>query len=490
MATPPLSRQRPPVHAGGIRRSFTQPPRSLSFHEKAGLDPSDSAANILYSHPRARIVSFTPPTDAVRSVSSPGPIDLDYPVDTIETLPWASSTEEVLSSGSLIIEKIRGSTNFLKSGIKPLHALMRNSQCWCVDGEATLVMRVGPFKYYRIELPYVTEEEKAEVQQLKDVLTRILRFETTPCPFKRGFHVDLPESATTPRKKGTWKRRPGSSLSSPSSASPSPLSFRKSRAQPKSREDVIEYEVDMSHTGNTDEAENGSGGSNSLEDKDRALQQGAAVEETGNVTRIDSDPRNGQRIHGASADSPLMADRWRDGPSDAEDDLEEDAETASNQSASDLPAMVDHFTGACKVQKEDQFEDKKDVDEIIKPLEAGNAPFASSSRIDGAHPDPKPPEARRKLSGQEAEIVSERPSSVISPLVVLDSPLQGNGSIAHDSEQSALKDLPEPTDPQQVLSGNLQEQDTVKLLKLIQPWRTRLQMQMNTPSLTQNPLNL
>jgi Inheritance of peroxisomes protein 1 len=234
MATPPLPRQRPAIQAGGIRRSFTQPPRLLSFHERAGLDPSDSAADILYSHPRARIVSFNPPTDAARSVSSPVNVDLDYPVDTIETLPWASSAEEVLATGSLIIEKIRGSTNFLKSGTKPLHALMRNSQCWCVDGEATLVMRVGAFKYYRIELPYKTEEDKAKVQQLKDVLKRILRFEATPCPFKRGFHVDLPESATTPRKKGPWKRKPGSLLSSPLSASPSPVNLRKSRQRPAS----------------------------------------------------------------------------------------------------------------------------------------------------------------------------------------------------------------------------------------------------------------
>jgi Inheritance of peroxisomes protein 1 len=461
MATPPLSRQRPPVQAGGIRRSFTQPPRSLSFHEKAGLDPSDSAADILYSHPRARIVSFTPPTDAVRSVSSPGHTDLDYPVDTVETLPWASSTEEVLASGSLIIEKIRGSTNFLKSGTKPLHPLMRNSQCWCVDGEATLVMRVGAFKYYRIELPYATEEEKAEVQQLKDVLTKILRFEATPCPFKRGFHVDLPESATTPRKKGTWKRRPGSSLSSPSRASSSPLSPKKLRIQSHSREDVIQHEPDSSHAGIKDESVDASRGSNSLGDKDDDLQQGAAVEEDGTVARTDSNPRNGQRIPTSSASSPFIAERWRDQPPEAEDDTEENEETVGNRSVSDLSAMSDHSTGASDGQVEDEFEDKKDVDEVIKSLEDGNTPCSSSARISLAHADANPPEERCKLSGQQAEIAPENFSSVSSPLIVSDSPLQDNGNIGHDSEQSAPKDLAKPTDPQPGPGAVLQEQDIV-----------------------------
>ena len=226
MSTPSPTYERPSLQ-GGFRRSFTLPARALSHHEKAGLDPSDSAAELLYSHPSARIIKFSPPTDTIRSVSSPVSHDLDYPVDTIETLPWASRTEMPMAHGLMIIEKVRGSTNFLKCGTV-MHAILRNSQCWCVDGESKFVMRVGKFQYYRIELPTQTEKEKEKVAEFKAILKKILRFEITPCPFKRGFHVELPESATTPRRKGTWKRRDGSQPSTPTDDTPSPLTRGKS----------------------------------------------------------------------------------------------------------------------------------------------------------------------------------------------------------------------------------------------------------------------
>ncbi len=223
MATPSPNRDRPPLQSG-FRRSFTAPSRSLSFHEKAGLDSSDAAADVLYFHPSVRILKFSPPFSAIRSASSPIPSqDLDYPVDTIETLPWATATETTVASGLMKIEKVQGSTNFLKSGTV-MHAIMRNSQCWCVDGESKFVLRIGKFQYYRIEFPTKTEEEKAKVEELKMVLKKILRFEVTPCPFKRGFHVELPESATTPRRKGTWKRRQSSQASSPMGETPPPIS--------------------------------------------------------------------------------------------------------------------------------------------------------------------------------------------------------------------------------------------------------------------------
>src|SRR5271156_4902416 len=214
--------QERPAFQSGFRRSVTLPPRSLSFHERAGLDPSDSAADILYSHLAARIIKFSPPYSAIRSVSSPISQDLDYPVDTVETLPWASTTETTVASGLMIIEKVQGSTNFLKCGAV-MHAIMRNSQCWCVDGESKFVLRIQKFQYYRIELPSQTQEERDRIQALKGCLSKISRFEKTPCPFKRAFHVELPEEATTPRRKGTWKRRQSSVTSTPTSSIPSPL---------------------------------------------------------------------------------------------------------------------------------------------------------------------------------------------------------------------------------------------------------------------------
>ena len=250
MATSSPIQERPPLQPvqSGFRRSVTLPPRSLSHHEKAGLDPSDSAAEILYSHPTARIIKFSPPYSAIRSVSSRIPQDLDYPVDTVETLPWASTTETTVASGLMVIEKVQGSTNFLKSGAV-MHAILRNSQCWCVDGESKFVLRIGKFQYYRIELPTNSEDNRGKVEELKVLLKKILRFERTPCPFKRGFHVDLPESDITPRRKGTWKRRQSSQVSTPVGETPSPLSRGRS-----SRTEAIQVGTRFGKEGQEDES--------------------------------------------------------------------------------------------------------------------------------------------------------------------------------------------------------------------------------------------
>ncbi|KIW69471.1 hypothetical protein PV04_05347 [Phialophora macrospora] len=207
MATPPSSYgERPPLQ--GYRRSFTVPSRPLSLHEKAGLDRSDADADILYSHPNARIIAFSPPTDSIQTQTKETLPDADYPIDAMEILPWRSRTETLATSGLIRIEKVRGSSHFLKSADqKVIHTIMRNSQCWCVDGESKFVLRRGKFLYYRIELPTETDEDKQKVEEFKAALGKVLRFERTPCPFKRAFHVDLPDDAITPRRKGTWKRR-------------------------------------------------------------------------------------------------------------------------------------------------------------------------------------------------------------------------------------------------------------------------------------------
>ncbi|KAK6365986.1 uncharacterized protein PV06_04532 [Exophiala oligosperma] len=216
---------RPPLQ--GFRRSFTLPARQLSVHERAGLDRSDADANVLFSHPSARIIAFSPPKESIPAQNKDIPPDTDYPVDTIETLPWRSRTETLAATGQIMIEKVRGSSNFLKSADqKVIHTIMRNSQCWCVDGESKFVLRTGKFRYYRIELPSETQEDKQKVEELKTVLSKVLRYERTPCPFKRAFHVDLPEDAITPRRKGVWKRRPPSQPTSPST---DPLPLRRSK---------------------------------------------------------------------------------------------------------------------------------------------------------------------------------------------------------------------------------------------------------------------
>lgn len=191
-----------PPHAQSIRRSVTMPVsltarphrRSVSFQ------PSE---NDLFYHPAAKVVHFAP--RAVTPIpSSTTPSDFDYPVDAVETLPWRSPTERTVAFAPLRLEKLHGLAVFLKCG-SVVHAILKNSQCWCVDGESTFVLRIRPLTYYRIELPDITEEDKGYVTALKVVLPTILRYEITPCPFKRGFTVPIPEAAKAPRPKKAWR---------------------------------------------------------------------------------------------------------------------------------------------------------------------------------------------------------------------------------------------------------------------------------------------
>ena len=67
------------------------------------------------------------------------------------------------------------------------------------------MLRIRPYTYYRIELPSKTSQEKSKIEELKTVLAKILQYEVTPCPFKRGFTVELPDLPTTPVQKRPWK---------------------------------------------------------------------------------------------------------------------------------------------------------------------------------------------------------------------------------------------------------------------------------------------
>lgn len=67
------------------------------------------------------------------------------------------------------------------------------------------MLRVRQDSYYRIELPFTTDDDKAKVEEFKAVLGKVLQYEKTACPFKRGFHVDLPEPTETPVRKRPWK---------------------------------------------------------------------------------------------------------------------------------------------------------------------------------------------------------------------------------------------------------------------------------------------
>ncbi|EEH41068.2 hypothetical protein PAAG_03354 [Paracoccidioides lutzii Pb01] len=189
-----------------------QHPNALPHKLRPSLGPSDApnppppprSSEVHFHHRCAKIVKFELP----QSAHIPPPTDisseLDYVVDAIETLPWRLSTERIVALGHMKIEHVPGSTIFLKSG-SVVQTLMKNCQCWCVDGSSIFVIRIRRLTYYRIELPYETERDKEQVEALKKVLSTIIRYEVTPCPFKRGFSVELPEESKTPRKKKAWR---------------------------------------------------------------------------------------------------------------------------------------------------------------------------------------------------------------------------------------------------------------------------------------------
>ncbi|KAL4819298.1 inheritance of peroxisomes protein 1-domain-containing protein [Aspergillus spinulosporus] len=184
------------------RRSLTLPTK-LNPSIRRNSESYKPSENDLFYHPCAKVVHFAP--RAVAPIpSSTAPSDFDYPVDTIETLPWRSPTERTVAFAPLRLEKVYGLTVFLKCG-SVVHAILKNSQCWCVDRESTFVLRIRPLTYYRIELPNETELDKELVAQMKDALSKILRYEVTPCPFKRGFTVEIPEEAKAPRRKRAWR---------------------------------------------------------------------------------------------------------------------------------------------------------------------------------------------------------------------------------------------------------------------------------------------
>jgi hypothetical protein len=98
-----------------------------------------------------------------------------------------------------------------------LQPILPKSQSWCVDGESTFVLQIRKPQYWRIEVPNSDEEEKVRVKELKVVLSKVLLFEKTPCPFQRDFVVELPEAPTTPITKRPWRPVQGPQLfSSPS----------------------------------------------------------------------------------------------------------------------------------------------------------------------------------------------------------------------------------------------------------------------------------
>lgn len=176
-----------------LQRSFTVPANIRPGQDRPDQHGSSTSAGVdtLFIHPSARIVSFKTTSKSATSTPSSNPSLHDHsPCGT----PWQSPTERTIAAGHLEIYRIPGSVSFLHSGTL-LHAILPRSQCWCVDGVSKFAFRVLPETYYRIELPSVTEQDKDRVEQLIATLKMVLFYERTPCPFKRGFHVELDTDA-------------------------------------------------------------------------------------------------------------------------------------------------------------------------------------------------------------------------------------------------------------------------------------------------------
>ena len=204
-----------------IRRSFTAPIKTSRSHLVTSEGKADGAET-LYAHNAGKIVSFSTSNDAGRRHSSVSNGRADFE-DSGGDLPWASATERTIAAGKAVaplaspsytilttiigplrIYRVLGSVAFLSSG-NILHPILAKSQCWCVDGESKIVLRIRPNSYYRIELPFTSNGDKLKVTELKSVLSTILQFELTPCPFKREFTVDLPEPPLVPVHRRPWK---------------------------------------------------------------------------------------------------------------------------------------------------------------------------------------------------------------------------------------------------------------------------------------------
>ncbi|KAL8735544.1 MAG: hypothetical protein Q9166_000712 [cf. Caloplaca sp. 2 TL-2023] len=201
-----------PNHPPTIRR-FSTPTRAArsSKLSPSTRDVSEEDAETLYAHYAAKIVSFNPPFNGTRRHSSVEQGHSALQDEQVGTLPWASATERTIAAGDQshkpgVCARVLGSVAFLKSGAT-LKPILAKSQCWCVDGESKFVLPVGPHTFHRIELPNITAQDRAKVEEFKIMLAKVLQFETTPCPFKRGFTVDLPEKPKAPARKKPWKPR-------------------------------------------------------------------------------------------------------------------------------------------------------------------------------------------------------------------------------------------------------------------------------------------
>ncbi|MCJ1287673.1 hypothetical protein MMC26_007025 [Xylographa opegraphella] len=201
-----------------LRRSFTLPSRLVNIQEPQSFQNNvDKDANeTLFVHPSTKFVVFSPSDSYTRSHTN-SHARLDQEGSPIAELPFESHAERTLAAGSYPFLLLRpfsvsrsGNNNaaFLNfnSG-RLVHPILPKTQCWCVDGETKFAIKIRENHYYRIELPNTSPEDQRTADELKEVFSKVLQYERTACPFKRGFTVDLPESPKTPTQYRPWTPR-------------------------------------------------------------------------------------------------------------------------------------------------------------------------------------------------------------------------------------------------------------------------------------------
>ncbi|KAF1945685.1 hypothetical protein EJ02DRAFT_369110 [Clathrospora elynae] len=167
----------PASSQGMARRSFTLPARTAK--RPASVPASTNSADgieTLFICSNSKILSFT--------AAGPAP-----------PIAWKTPTERTLAVGVLRIYRVTASNvSFLNSG-NLLHTIFPRSQCWCVDNQSVFVLRIRQDSYYRMELPHETQDDRDKIAQFKSVLSQVMQYERTQCPFARGFEVDINEPA-------------------------------------------------------------------------------------------------------------------------------------------------------------------------------------------------------------------------------------------------------------------------------------------------------
>ncbi|TKX21677.1 putative inheritance of peroxisomes protein 1 [Elsinoe australis] len=177
-----------------VRRSVTVPSKlQVQPDAQKAVDIGDSrGVETIYTHPSAKVVSFTTsPVVPNRRVSEG---------NGAGTLSYRTSMERTVAAGPLEIYRVPGSVAFLYSG-SLLHALLPRANCWCVDDVSIFILKVSINTYYRIELPGSTEEDLAQVEEFKFTLQKVLFYERTPCPFRRGFSAEEPATPSPPSRR-------------------------------------------------------------------------------------------------------------------------------------------------------------------------------------------------------------------------------------------------------------------------------------------------